>query len=96
MKEKLSELIEDPRFKLVLNVHPYTLKPNTKVMIFTKSGMEELKDYDPWDIADKDEDGNPTLNVFTTDDEEDEPTPLPVKFVTKEELLNSIYTILNE
>ena len=23
--------------------------------------MEELKDYDPWDIADKDEDGNPNF-----------------------------------
>ena len=29
----------------------------------------------------KDEEGNPTLNVFMTDDEDEDPTPLPVKFV---------------
>ena len=31
----------------------------------------------------KDEDGNPTLNVFTTDDENEGPTPLPVKFINE-------------
>ena len=32
----------------------------------------------------KDEDGNPTLNIFMTDDENEDPAELPVKFVNNE------------
>ena len=73
------ESIEVPAHKIKESVEldELSFKVKDDVVYISKDEYIAL----PGEGKGKDEEGNPTLNVFMTDDEDEDPTPLPVKFV---------------
>jgi hypothetical protein len=71
------QALEEEMAKESVDLDEVSFKVKDDVVYISKDEYIAL----PGEGKGKDEEGNPTLNVFMTDDEDEDPTPLPVKFV---------------